>query len=378
MKILINALSARRGGGQTYLQHLLNNVPEDNEIEIILLSPDSLKLISPKNNVRRLELPAYLIRYPILRTFWEMYALPNILRCLRVNVLFCPGGSVSGNTPPSCKVVTTFQNMLPFDIVQRRKYPFGYMRFRNWALYKKLLSSMSRSDLVIFISDYAKTVIEKELNNTIKQSVIIPHGIDDKFRRKPKIILPVPSWLPNNGYLLYVSIFDVYKSQIEVIEGYALLKRNHNVDFKLVLVGPEYKPYGDKVRETIKSHSLGNHVLIKESIPHNDLPAVYQNATVNIFASQTENCPFILLEALAAGRPLLVSNCPPMPEFGDSAVIYFKPTEPKDLANKLAALLMNPILMNDLSEKALEQSFKYSWNSAAKNTWDSIISLANK
>ena len=377
MKILINALSARRGGGQTYLQHLLKNVPKDHGVEIILLSPDSLQFSSIKNNVRRLKLPGYLIGHPILRTSWEMLFLPYILRRLSIDVLFCPGGSVSGNTPRSCKVVATFQNMLPFDIVQRRKYPFGYMRFRNWALHKKLLSSMLNSDLVIFISDYAKSVIDLESKNLINQSVIIPHGIDDKFRRNKNNILPVPSWLPNNGYLLYVSILDVYKSQIEVIEAYALLKRNHNVDLKLVLVGPEFKPYGDKVRETIKRHSLEKYVLIKESIPYDDLPAVYQNATINIFASQTENCPFILLEALASGRPLLVSNCLPMPEFGGSSVLYFKPTDPKELAIKLAALLMDPVLMNDLSEKALEQSFKYSWDSAAKNTWDSIIALAN-
>ena len=39
MKIFINALSARRGGGQTYIQHILDNYPESIENEVIIISP---------------------------------------------------------------------------------------------------------------------------------------------------------------------------------------------------------------------------------------------------------------------------------------------------------------------------------------------------
>ena len=116
-------------------------------------------------------------------------------------------------------------------------------------------------------------------------------------------------------------------------------------------------------------------ILIKEAIPNEDLPSLYQNASINIFASKTENCPFILLEALAAGRPLVVSNYPPMPDFAADAVEYFNPSNPPELADLLEKLLDNVHLSESLSKKALEHSKHYDWGVSAKRTWESINSL---
>jgi glycosyltransferase involved in cell wall biosynthesis len=377
VKIFINALSARRGGGQTYLYHLLEKLPDNGINQVILVSPDSFKAPRNRNNIIRLYTHDIVANNPIIRVLWEFFCLPRILKKIGANVLFCPGGTVTGIIPAGCKVVTTFQNMMPFDLKQRRKYPLGYMRFRNWALKKKILRSMNRSDLVIYISEYAKNVIVKEYLVKIRKCVVIPHGIDPNFRRIPDSKLDIPAWLPDDGYFLYVSTLDVYKAQIEVITAYALLKKRRNISQKLVLIGSEYKPYGNKVRMAIADHNLKNDVIIKGAIPHDTLPSVYQNADVNIFASETENCPFILLEAMAAGRPLLVSHCQPMPEFAENSVIYFSPESPEDLANKLSVVIDNEMKL-DLPNKALQQSFKYDWCRSAKETWEAIGQLKDE
>ena len=44
MKIVINALSARRGGGQTYLLNLLKNIDSYSGKNIYVLAPDSLQI----------------------------------------------------------------------------------------------------------------------------------------------------------------------------------------------------------------------------------------------------------------------------------------------------------------------------------------------
>ena len=372
MKIFINALSARLGGGQTYLRHLLEKFPEGKNT-IYITCPDNLALPQNRNNFTRVLVPEKIISNPFVRTFWEAFILPNLLNDLKIDVLFCPGGSVTGFIPTECKIVTTFQNMMPFDHVQRKKYPKGYMRLRNWLLERRLLKSMERSHLVIFISEFAKKIIQERSAGKIKKSVVIPHGVNPDFRKGAS--LPRPTWLPNEseGYLLYVSILDVYKSQIEVIEAYAsLLSRKNNIP-KLFLIGPEYPPYGKKVREKITT--LAEKVILKSAIPNHELPAVYQHATLNIFASQTENCPFILLEALASGTPVLVSECQPMPEFGGEAVLYFNPNDPLDLAAKIERVLEDKNLQIELGNKALRQSFCYNWDEAAQKTWQSIENL---
>ena len=378
MKILINALSARRGGGQTYIQNLLENFPKNSVDEVVILAPQALKLSSKSFNVIRINASEAIVENPLFRALWELFFLPRLLKKNRSDVLFCPGGSVSGNIPKNCRVVTTFQNMLPFDLVQRKKYPLGYMRFRNWYLRKKLLKSMTKSDLVIFISKYAKSFIEVECGLRLKNTVIIPHGIDPIFKRDLQLELLRPSWLPDSEYLLYVSILDVYKAQLEVIESYNLLKKEGKIDKKLVLVGPEYKPYGDKVRQLVVNLELEKDVLIFDSVPHNELPAIYQHASINIFASETENCPFILLEALASGRPLLSSNCQPMPEFGGDAALYFSPQSPSELSKLITKVLNSTVLTKKLSNKSIERSLLYNWEESARRTWHSINQLVDK
>ena len=134
MKIMINALSARQGGGQTYLNHLLENFSSESKNKIFIIAPESLKIPLNRSNIERIKLSNNLINNPFLRVLWERFMFPKLLKKLEIDVLFCPGGPVTGGVPKNCKIVITFQNMLPFAVPQRQKYPIGYMRFRNWIL----------------------------------------------------------------------------------------------------------------------------------------------------------------------------------------------------------------------------------------------------
>ena len=184
-------------------------------------------------------------------------------------------------------------------------------------------------------------------------------------------------YLYKEKYFLYVSTLDVYKSQIEVILAYNKLKKNQKVKEKLVLIGPEYKPYGKKVRQVIKNYNLENDVVIYSQIEHEALPQIYQHSSLNIFASQTENCPFILLEAMSSKRPLLVSHCQPMPEFGGNSVVYFNPNSPDDLYEKLKMAINNEDKMLELSEKTFQYSHNFNWSKSASATWKSLNELMN-
>ena len=175
---------------------------------------------------------------------------------------------------------------------------------------------------------------------------------------------------------MYVSNLDFYKSQVEVVQAYALLKQRREIREKLVLVGTESPEYGRKVRAEIRRLGLENDVLIIGQVPYRQMPAVYQHAYLSIFASQCENCPNILLEALAAGHPVIVSNCPPLPEFAGDAAVYFDPRSPEQLADKLCEVLGDPRLRKELSERALERSRMYDWQSTAMRTWRAIGSLS--
>lgn len=84
MKIVFNALSARLGGGQTYLINLFQFVPFDKDLEIRVFVPSSLKL-PDHPRIRRVQ-PAWPTENSIVRALWGKWGLPGILKAEKVAV----------------------------------------------------------------------------------------------------------------------------------------------------------------------------------------------------------------------------------------------------------------------------------------------------
>ncbi len=370
MKIVINAFSARVGGGQTYLRNLLANMPERNDLEVLVYAPQDLEL--PDHPRLRRMATSWPTTNPLLRALWERLALPRVLRKEKADVLFCPGGVVATRAPRGCRVVTMFRNMIPFDPAVLNDMPWGLQRLRNIVLKRVMLRSMVEADLTIFISDYARNVIERLAR--IKNPITIPHGINVEFRnfdQNPER----PSFLPKEEYLLYVSRFDIYKHQYEVVTAYAGLPKNLQERFILVLAGETNLPEAERVKKLIDQLDLGDRVKMSGAIAYRDLPAVYHHAKLAIFASSCENCPNILLEALGAGRPVLSSNIMPMPEFGGSAVAYISPFDPDDIRKQIYKVLTDEKYERELATAAAQRSTRFNWENTARITWQRIIRL---
>jgi glycosyltransferase involved in cell wall biosynthesis len=368
----VNALSARLGGGQTYLTNLFDFVEESGAPEIFVLAPNSLKIPEGRTNIHRIPVNR-IVSNPFIRAIWEKFCLPTVLRKLKVDVLFCPGGIIGARVPEGCKTVTMFRNMIPFDPMQKNKYPMGYMRLRNWLLEHVMARSMSKADRVICLSGFARRVAEDNVPGLSAKSVVIAHGVNPIFRKDQ---LCRPDWLPRENYILYVSQLDVYKAQLQVVQAFALLKKERKTNEKLILTGPAQSAYADLVRNEINILNLQDDVLLTGCLPYESLPALYHHALINIFASECENCPNIMLEALASGRPLLSSSRQPMPELAGDGAIYFDPASPRELADKLLAIIDDPCRLNEMSEKAKQRSQLYDWSKTARSTWDVIQQTA--
>jgi glycosyltransferase involved in cell wall biosynthesis len=374
MNMLINAFSARLGGGQTYLSSLLDNTPERDDLCIYILCDDSLRLPPGRGNIRRIK-PCWPTRNPLGRTIWEYLMLPRLLRELDSDVLFCPGGIVNGRLPPKCKIVTVFQNMLPFQPALHSRYPLGWARLRLWILAKILLGSIQRADHTIFISEHGRQIIEGLTTTPLKSTSVIYHGLSERFKAGDREGMDPPVVAAGTEYLAYVSIFDYYKNQVEVVRAFDLVKRSRPTREKLLLVGPDHSPYSALVRREIRDLGLDGDVVVTGSVPYEDLPGLYAHAKLNIFASDCENCPNVMLEAMGSGRPLLASAKPPMPEFGGDAVLYFNPANPEDIAAKILEVIDDPQRQRQLGALAAERAENFSWRETTRQTWAVIEAL---
>jgi glycosyltransferase involved in cell wall biosynthesis len=367
--ILINAFSARLGGGQTYVKNLLSRLPTDDCL-IYIFAPDDL-LIPNDGRIKRLR-TGFPVTNPIIRLFWERIVLPLILKQLRVDILFCPGGMVNTKVPSECVVVTMFRNMLPFDNRALNSTNSLLLKIKNRLLKLSMLSSMRKADLVIFISEYARSGVES--HQPIKKGLTIPHGVSENFLvgnddlKRP--VLPF-----SGGYILYVSRFEFYKRHLELINAYALLPVSIRETQKLLIVGGHDTLSGMNVKKRIVELGIENQVVLLGEYPYLDLPAVYKHASLFVFASVCENCPNILLEAMGAGVPILCSDYQPMPEFGGESVRYVSPDDPKIMRDEIAELLSNSELIAQMRGKVACRAKLYSWDQAARKTWEALLSL---
>lgn len=367
MNIVVNACSARLGGGQTYLKQLLARLPAGADLQLFVFAPAGLELPEDRR-IHRVE-AGWPTANPLLRALWERFSLPRFLHRVNADVLFCPGGVVATPVPRTCRTVTMFRNMIPFDPKVLGQMPWGLQYFRNLILRRVMLKSMVDADLTIFISDHARGVIEALA--PIAHAMTIPHGISPAFSTARRDMLR-PGGAPVGDYLLYVSRFDIYKHHQEVIRAYASLPAPLRQAHPLVLIGETDLPEARKAVELVSKLGLGDSVLITGPIPYADLPRWYHHAKANIFASSCENCPNILLEALGSGRPILSSDVMPMPEFGGDGLIYFSPYDPASLAASLALLLTDLELEARVAAAAQERSKRYDWDQTARETWACI------
>jgi len=373
MKIVINAFAARVGGGQTYLKNLLGRLPEDPDLSILVFAPHNLAL--PEDPRVRRGRTAMPVTNPILRLFWERFQLPREIRKFGADILFCPAGLINARVPADCRTVTMFRNMLPFDEMALAQLEPGLQKMRNRLLKPQMLRSMAEADLTIFISDFARARIERDI--TPRQAVTIPHGVNEAFMTAGTDC-PRPQETGSRPYVLYVSRFEPYKHHDEVVRAWAALPASLRESHSLLLVGENDFEAGRRVRDFIDREGLADTINIVGPIAYERLPAFYNNAEAILFASSCENCPNILLESLGAGVAIICSDVAPMPEFGGMDLIYFSPYQPDDIAAKLEMVLSDPALARKLGADAARRAGDFEWNRTATATWSAIYAIGER
>lgn len=375
--VAINAISCLQGGGQVYLSNILREASHFEDLRLYVMCPPRFADLYDFPGVE--VIPSSMSSATVLhRTLWERWRLPRLLKELKADLVFCPGGIISFPPPSGCRTAVTFQNMLIFDRENRSRYPLGYRRLRLSLLEKASRRSFKQADLVVYLSEYSRKAIENAVPDNEGKSVVIPHGLEERLRTGRRDDIPRLHLLPTEPYLLYVSYFHRIKTQLEVVRAFHVLCKRRSTREKLLLVGPDYgihAAYAQLVRNEIRRLALQDNVMLTGEIPHSEMSSVYHHAKAHIFASTCENCPNVVIESLGSGRPLFLSNRASMPELAADAATYFDPFRPDELADLLLRHLDDERWMNEMGEKAYERSFLYSWGRTARETFGAFSRL---
>jgi glycosyltransferase involved in cell wall biosynthesis len=99
-----------------------------------------------------------------------------------------------------------------------------------------------------------------------------------------------------------------------------------------------------------------------------DLVALYAGADVFWFPSLSEGFGLPILEAMAAGAPVLTSSTSSMPEVGGDAAAYADPLDAVAMARGLRALLGDPARRASLAARGRERARGFAWERTARDT----------
>jgi glycosyltransferase involved in cell wall biosynthesis len=103
-------------------------------------------------------------------------------------------------------------------------------------------------------------------------------------------------------------------------------------------------------------------------IDSQDLPIIYNLASVYCQPSFYEGFGLPVVEAMACGCPVVSSNQGSLPEVGGQAVIYGNPYQKGSLAQAINKVTNNPQLAKKLSLAGPKQAAKFSWQKCAQET----------
>jgi glycosyltransferase involved in cell wall biosynthesis len=376
--VLVNATSARLGGGITVLRNLLPAlVAEDggeNRYTVVALDEVAGRMDPGHERIRFVP---FRHRGMTGRLFWEQLSLPLLAATGRAEVLLSPANlGVLGAPLPQ---VLMFQNMAPFDpsVCARTEGA----RHRRLSLLRWLgIASAHAVKRLVFISRFAQRSILPQVRVSAERSDCIYLGRDPAFT--PSALMRAPEVLGRLGverpYVLSVSHFYQYKNFVELVRGFALARPSLPAETSLVIAGGEHEAeYAARVRRVIAEEHLEGAVRLLGEVPYESLPPLYAAASLFVFPSSCENFPNILVEGMASGAPTLASRLGPMPEIAGDGAAYFDPFDPADIARSIVEAWRKPGVRDALRAAGLERAERYRWNETARGLLDVLARAAH-
>lgn len=350
MIIGIDASNIRTGGGKKHLEEfMLNCLEQDKSISFVIVSNNFVNSsFTEISNIKCIS--NLLLNYGSLPSIIsQLFISKYYFTTNQCDFVFAPGGIFLSRFRP---FFTMSQNMLPFDSSSTlnfslfKKIKFTLIRFLQ-------LYSFKKSNGVIFLTKYAEKIISNRISKKVK-SEIIPHGIFQEANNSYKI-------RKDRFEILYVSDFLPYKNNLNVFLAVKDLIEE-GIDIRLTLIGQKDKKQYKIMKQILnKNKHLINKIKILGKLPNNEISKYYKNSSLFIFASLCENLPFIMLEAMSFGLPIITTNKSPMKDLVEGTDILFDSNNIDDIKN-IIRLNMSDEKLLKMSKYNFIESKNYSWN----------------
>ena len=192
----------------------------------------------------------------------------------------------------------------------------------------------------------------------------VPNGVDgDRFSR-----IKMRRAEAQAIHLLSVGRLVAMKGFRYLIEALSHLKRDYP-DVKLTILGKG--PLGESLVRLARELRVEDRLEIRPPVPYEGLPQVYRQSDFLVLPFLSEGLPMTLLEAMAAGLPIVATDIPGITGVLDAhSATLARSGDASDLADKLKWAFEHPDEIARKTETARQISNKYDWDIIAKQELD--------
>lgn len=325
---------------------------------------DDFILYAPKDPRNRLdELPANfqtkIMPFPKL---WSQVRLSFEMIAKSPEVLFIPSHLVPIIHPENTVVTIHDLGFKHFPEL----YPTRELLYHNWGMN----FSVKHAKKIIAVSEYTKKDLLQTYDLDPTKIEVVWSGVDlDRFKPDEKVA--------KKPYILYIGRLEEKKNIVNMIRAYAFLRKEAQTKHQLVLAGSPGFGY-ENIQKEIESlpPNIRKDIIQLGYISETEYIQRLREADIFLFCTNFEGFGFPIIEAMAAGTPVITSNVTSMPEIAGSAAILVDPKNPMQIGAALSKIIHDDGLKQSLILKGRVRSRIFSWDSAGEKTLDIIKTAA--
>ncbi len=282
------------------------------------------------------------------RILWQQTMLPKLLKKIHADVFHAFAYTAPLRCP--CPYVLNVHDIISLE------HPELCSTLNRWHMRMLLPPSARRASRIIVSTKHVAERVHDVLQIPMKRIAVVPLGVDFQRFSRP---LPLPSeYSLDRPYILFVSNIEPKKDLGTLLDAYDASANDLQAD--LVIVGRAAWKCAAVV-ERLKHWNGAGRVKWLDYVPDDVLPALYQHAQLFAMPSVCEGFGMPVLEAMAAGTPVLHSDYPALKEAAGGCGKEFMAGNAQSLAETMKRLWQSPQTLQEMSTAGKEYAGRQTW-----------------
>jgi glycosyltransferase involved in cell wall biosynthesis len=295
------------------------------------------------------------------KRLWTYWALGRELRKHPVDALFVPSHTVPFVHPKRTVVTVHDVGFKHF----RKNY--GWYHYLSLALGTKW--SVRRAATVVTPSRAVALEVGKEYDIPANKMRVVPNGFDPApFRTltAPGVAAVMKKYRINDPYLIFTGRLEVRKNVRRTVEAFYRLRDSGLFGGQLVLVGNPGVGYED-IRHVIGKRPSPEYIVHTGYLGDEERSALLKGARALIFPSLHEGFGIPILEAFAAGTPVVTANRGATKEVSGGAAVLVDPESVEAIHHGMEKVLADQAAVRKLVAAGQERTKQFGWNKTARD-----------